>query len=220
MIAAVCLWAAWHLSGDLGAWAENSFQFERDWLDKVVGWAVRFLALAFSAVLLFLLHKNIVLILLAPILGRLAETTLNLVLVEPVVNGNGFVSNIRRSVRVNVKNLVRELGFTLGAVLIGLVIPFVGALLAAALVFLIEARYCGYGLMDFPLEARGYDVRKSFEFTRTHRGVATGLGAGYLLMMLIPIFGWMIAPAFSTIAGTLESARTIQSDLAPQSAIR
>ena len=34
-------------------------------------------------------------------------------------------------------------------------------------------------------------------------GCSTGVGAGYILLMLIPLVGWMFAPTFGTVAGTL-----------------
>ena len=73
-----------------------------------------------------------------------------------------------------------------------------------------QSKYLGYGLMDFPLEHRGLSVKQSDDFVRRHRPLSTGLGAGYLLLMMIPIVGWMFAPTFGTVAGTLKALEALE----------
>ncbi|MEM1442081.1 MAG: hypothetical protein AAGF67_07035, partial [Verrucomicrobiota bacterium] len=69
-----------------------------------------------------------------------------------------------------------------------------------------------YGLMDFPLENRGLSVAESDRFARDRTGLSIGLGAGYLFLMMIPFIGWMFAPTFGTVAGTLKAIDELEKD--------
>ena len=148
-------------------------------------------------------HKHVVLILLSPFLGKIAEETVKAVKGEEFAESElTFTQSLVRSTRVNLMYIFRELLTNLLFLALG-VIPLIGSLVSAVGMFATQSKFLGYGLMDFPLEHRGLSMTESIAFVRKRDGLSMGLGAGYLLMMLVPLVGWMFAPTFGTVAGTL-----------------
>ena len=88
-------------------------------------------------------------------------------------------------------------------------IPIAGAVLAATLIFLIQAYFNGCALSDYTLERKNYSVKQRVRFTREHRAWVTGLGLGFMLVLFIPVLGWFIAPAYGTVAATLSTLAVI-----------
>jgi len=191
------------LSGQLFEWIDAKVTVPWAWLDATINWSAAVLSFVALAVLFVLIHKQIVLVLLAPFLGRLAEMTVRGIEKERFVPRLSIIQSIGRSARVNLRNVLLEISLTLLFFVVGLVIPLIGSILATLCIFLTESRFAGFGLMDFPLEYRGYTTSKSFEFSKAHRPEATALGTGYIAMLSIPILGWTLAPTFATVAGTL-----------------
>ena len=186
-------------------WFDGLIEVSVGWLDR--GLSVGMAVLSFLALLaaFVFFHKHLALILLSPFLGRIAEETVK------ALNGPDFAKSeltftqsLVRSTGVNLRYIIREITANLLFLLCGF-LPIIGSLTSAAGMFLTQSKYLGYGLMDFPLEHRGLNVRESDHFVRSRRGLSTGLGAGYLLLMMIPLVGWMFAPTSGTVAGTLRA---------------
>jgi uncharacterized protein involved in cysteine biosynthesis len=174
------------------------------WIDTAVNYAAGILG-AFAMLALFVfLHKRIVLIVLAPLLARLSELTVR------GIEGNQFKvqldpkAALKRGLYINTRSLFIELFATLSLLAMAFIFPPIAPFIAA-LVFLIESRFAGYGLIDFPLEYKGFTIEESIAHAKARRGLATGLGAGYFLILAIPIVGWMFAPTFGTVAGTIRA---------------
>lgn len=167
------------------------------WMSLAVGIGA-FLAMAIA---FLFLHKRIVIIALAPFLARIAET-----ITRAECGPQERVSltqwqSLRRSAMINVRSVAVELGLTLVLAVLGLVL-FISPV-TSVIILLISSRYAGNGLMDFPLEYRGLSVKQSVAWSRGHKATATGIGLGYQLFLMIPFVGWMFAPTFATVAGTL-----------------
>ncbi|MEZ4687969.1 MAG: EI24 domain-containing protein [Bacteroidia bacterium] len=111
--------------------------------------------------------------------------------------------DLARALRISLRNIVRELFWTL-VVIILLGITGVGNLLSPVIIFLIQAYYAGFGDMDPTLERRRYSVRQRVAFVSSHKGLAIGNGAVFVLLMLVPVVGWFLAPALGTAAATLD----------------
>ncbi len=156
-----------------------------------------------SAVTGFFLYKYLVIIIASPFMSLLSEK------VEYILNPNHtarpfsvgkMLKEFVRGLRVALRNLIRELGITLGLLLLGF-FPVIGVL-SVPLIFAVQAYYAGFGNMDFYYE-RFYNVRQTVTQMRSHRFVTVGNGAFFLLLLGIPILGLFLAPALGTVAGTL-----------------
>ena len=74
---------------------------------------------------------------------------------------------------------------------------------------MIQAYYAGFGNADFTLERRRYKVNDSVRFMRQNRALALGNGAGFLLLLLIPVVGLVLAPGLGAVAATIDSVEAI-----------
>ncbi|MDF1753716.1 MAG: EI24 domain-containing protein [Verrucomicrobiales bacterium] len=175
--------------------------------------AVNSLSFIFTMLLMLLVflsvHKHVILVLLSPFLGKLAEATYRAVMNDESTSPLTVSQSISRGIRINLGNIVKE-AFLNGFFLACNIIPGFGPVLASAGLFINQSRFMGFGLMDFPLEHKGLSVKESIRFVKYRSGCSTGVGAGYILLMLVPFFGWMFAPTFGTIAGTLIAIQELE----------
>ncbi|MEZ5326586.1 MAG: EI24 domain-containing protein [Verrucomicrobiales bacterium] len=191
-------------SRGLAGWVDQRIVLPVAWLDAAVTWAAGILAFVAMVLGFVFLHKHIVIVALAPYLSKIAET-ITRAEAGPQPNTEMVgLATFKRSAIINTRSILLEIITTLSLIALGFVIPVLSPF-TSLLVILVEARFAGNGLMDFPLEYRGLSVIESIEWSRTRKATATGVGIGYLLLMLIPIVGWMFAPTFGTVAGTLQS---------------
>ena len=89
-------------------------------------------------------------------------------------------------------------------------LPGVGVLISPPLILFINAYYGGFGLIDFTLERKRFSIKESFKFNQTHRGMTTGVGLGFVLLLMLPVIGWMMAPGYGTVAATLAAIEKIR----------
>lgn len=198
------------VAGRFSSWLDESVEIPYQWLDDTVNVAIG--VLTFIALLagFFFAHKHLALIFLAPFLGAIAEETLKAVKGDSYIKSDlTFTQSLGRSAKINLQYIVREIFANLLFLFCG-IIPLIGSAISASGMFLTQARFLGYGLMDFPLENRGLSVVESDRFARDRSGLSVGLGAGYLLLMMIPFIGWMFAPTFGTVAGTLRAIEELE----------
>lgn len=169
-----------------------------------------------SAIIGLFLYKYIVLILVSPFMSPLSDKVEKYLMGENYnqihFSFKGAVNDLIRGLRINVRNIFRELFFTILLLLFGL-IPVIG-LLSAIFLFALQAYYAGFGNMDYTLE-RHYGVRGSVNFVRAHKGLAVSNGTPFILLLAVPFVGLILAPGLSTIAGTLSCTRRIPIRKAP-----
>ncbi|MFM2374972.1 MAG: hypothetical protein RLZZ165_68, partial [Bacteroidota bacterium] len=119
----------------------------------------------------------------------------------PEITWKESIQDIWRSLTLSIRNSIHEL---VTCLLLSL-IPGFGQVGAIA----VSSYFLGFGYMDYVLERRRMTIPQAVVFCRQHRGLAIGLGLVMYLIMLIPIVGWMVAPAYATVAATLETLRIL-----------
>lgn len=190
------------LFGYLGTLIEtdaNSYPSWLAWAGGAIDWILRSLFWIFMIWLFFASYKYIVLTILSSYLSSLSEA------LEAHIRGRkpnpigfqDYVKDMARAFRLSIRNLIRETIYCFAA---GFV-PIVGPVLILG----ISAYYYGFGYVDYVLERKRFTVKQSVRFMRKHSGLAVGLGTPAMLLMFIPILGWMIAPVYATAAATLET---------------
>ena len=213
LVLSVGLFFAFYFVADsFSTWMDGLIKIPWEWMDKMVTITMAILSFIALVAGFFFVHKHLVLIVLAPFLGKIAEETLK------AVKGEGFVQSklttkqaAGRSIKLNLRFVLREMLINVLFLIGGILIPLIGSAFSTVGMFATQARFLGYGLMDFPLENRGLTAEESDVFVKKRNGTSIGLGAGYLFLMMIPLVGWMFAPTFGTVAGTLKAIDELES---------
>lgn len=159
-------------------------------------------------VLGLILYKHIVMALSAPFMSPVSEKVEAHLLGETnhVHRNTSFAQQLSRGIRINVRNLIRELLFMIPLLILSF-IPVVG-IIGTILIFLIQAYYIGFGNMDYTME-RHFGYKESIQFVRKHRGTAIGNGIVFVLMLFIPILGFIITLPISVVAASTETVKIL-----------
>ncbi|AIY12774.1 EI24 domain-containing protein [Cellulophaga baltica] len=169
-------------------------------------------------VLGFILYKHIVMALSAPFMSPVSEK------IEAHLTGvenhdhkkTSFNEQLWRGIKINIRNLGKELLYTLPLLLLKL-IPVVNIFSAIAL-FLLQAYYAGFGSMDYTLE-RHFNYKDSIDFVRKNRGAAIGNGIIFMLFLFIPVIGIIIVLPLSVTAASIKTIGIIQKNQLEQNII-
>ncbi len=150
-------------------------------------------------VLVFMLMKYILLILMSPLLSIVSEKAEKHM--TGLVGGAGFsfARSASRSVRINLRNLVKETIFTILLLIVGLV-PGIN-ILVLPLIFIVQAYFTGFGIMDFYLE-RHFTFGQTIPIVYNNKWAAVALGTIFMTLFFIPVVGVIVAPYFTTVTGT------------------
>lgn len=150
----------------------------------------------------FSLFKYLFLIIGSPLFAYLSERT------EAIMEGKTFPFSfsqywidIKRGIRIAARNSLWQTVYTLSFLLLSL-IPLVGWL-TPLLAILVECYYYGFSMLDYSMERHKKTITESIFFVGNHKGLAVGNGLVFYLMHLLPIVGWILAPAYSVVAATM-----------------
>jgi len=198
---------AFSLSDNLGnSIAEYwTFDFGKNFVMGLSSWIAGFLIF----ILGIILYKHILMALSAPFMTPVSEKVESYLTGKPIVKNNSkksFVTQLARSIRLNTRNLLKELAITLPLMLLSL-IPVVG-IIAVILIFYFQSFYTGFGNMDYTLE-RHLDYKESKLFIKKNKGLAIGNGAIFTAMLLIPFVGIMLTLPISTVASTIDTVERL-----------
>lgn len=178
------------------SWIKNSFYFISGLITLVIG---------------LVLYKHIILALSAPFMSPVSEK------IEAHLTGNEhhnhrnttFQSQLWRGIKINIRNLFKELLFTIPLLILGF-IPVIG-IIFVGLSFIIQAYYVGFGNMDYTLE-RHFNYKESIRFVGKHKGLAIGNGLVFMLFLFIPIIGIILVLPFSVTAATSEVVKILEAE--------
>lgn len=204
---------AWGISAidPLSTWMASIWSFEwpewLHWLKTAIEMGTEILAGMIIVILVLYSIKYLAIVLGAPFMGILSERVEARLTGQPVPEASfsQILKDILRGLRLAVRNIVKELFYTLLLTIGGLFIPVVGQIVSAVLIFLIQAYYAGFGNMDFTLERRRYNLKESVNFANSYRWLAVGNGTGFLLLLLIPVVGMVLAPGLGCVAATADT---------------
>jgi len=163
-------------------------------------------------VLGLILYKHVIMALSAPFMSPVSEK------IEAHLSGipsseshhhraTSFSQQLWRGIRINIRNLSKELLFTIPILLLSF-IPVVN-IISTVLLFLIQAYYAGFGNMDYTLE-RHFNYKESLNFVSKHKGLAIGNGIIFMLFLLIPVLGVILVLPFSVTAASIKTVEQIK----------
>lgn len=205
---AAIFFAARGLGPEMADWLINKYPFE--WGSSAVAEAAIYVAWGSIAILGLILYKYIILILVAPFMSPLSETIEKHMVGEKPTARFSLIrmfKDVFRGLRISLRNIIREVFFTLLLLLVGF-IPLIGFISAPA-IFALQAYYAGFGNMDYTLE-RHMGVRGSARFVRGYKGLAMANGAIFLALLMVPVAGLFFAPGLATVAGAIETVERLE----------
>jgi CysZ protein len=181
----------------------------KTWLDK---YGTGFLGFLFTVegiilwliqmLFYFSLFKYIWLIVGSPVYAYLSEKTDSIIeKKEFEFDAKQFIKDIFRGIRISVRNSLWQSVYMISIILLSL-IPVVGWL-TPLLALLVECYYYGFSMLDYSFERKKFTASDSIYFTGNHKGLAIGNGAVFYAMHIIPVIGWVLAPAYAVVAATL-----------------
>ena len=150
----------------------------------------------------FSLFKFLFLIIGSPLFAYLSEKT------EAILenkdfpfNTQQFLKDILRGIQLAVRNSLWQTVYVLSIIFLSL-IPLLGWL-TPFLALLLECYYYGFSMLDYSMERHKKSAAESIAFVSAHKGLAIGNGIVFYLFHLLPIIGWILAPAYAVVAATL-----------------
>ena len=180
-----------------------------DWLRQQRSELLRFLFIMAELIVrivlmlfYFSLFKYLFLIIGSPLFAYLSERT------ESILEGRDFPFSARqlakdawRGVQVAVRNTLWQTVYIVALLLLSFV-PVVGWI-APVISLFVECYYYGFSMLDYSCERAKLPPAQSIRFIGRHRGLAIGNGLLFYIMHIVPVLGWVLAPAYAVVAATL-----------------
>jgi CysZ protein len=181
----------------------------KTWLDKngngLLGFFFAFAGIMlwlFQMLFYFSLFKYIWLILGSPVFAYLSEKTDSIIENKNFeFDAKQFGKDVLRGIQIALRNCLWQSVYMISIVLLSL-IPVMGWL-TPLLALLVECYYYGFSMLDYSFERKRMSVPESIFFIGAHKGLAIGNGLMFYLMQLLPLLGWILAPAYAVVAATL-----------------
>jgi CysZ protein len=150
----------------------------------------------------FSLFKYVFLIIGSPVFAYLSEKT------ESIMEGKDFpfsfpqlMTDILRGIKLALRNTLWQSVYTISLLLLSF-IPIVGWVIPVT-TLLVECYYYGFSMLDYSCERHKLSPAESIAFIGKHKGLAIGNGMVFYLMHVVPIIGWVLAPAYAVVAATI-----------------
>jgi CysZ protein len=208
LLGSIFIFTVYCLSDNLGAYIAQfwKFDFGKNFIIGLSTWLGGFAIL----ILGLLLYKHILMALSAPFMTPVSEKVEAYLTGKPIPKTESksvFIKQLFRSIRINVRNLLKELLVTIPLLLLSF-IPVIG-LVATVIIFYVQSYYTGFGNMDYTLE-RYLNYSESKKFVKKNRGIAVGNGLVFTLMLFIPLIGIMLTLPISTVAATINTVKKLE----------
>ncbi len=179
------------------------------WVHRQESWLLSFLFLMGELMVrliiiffYFSLFKYLFLIIGSPLFAYLSEKT------EAIMEGKDFVfsfkqllKDMHRGISLALRNTLWQSVFTISIFLLSFV-PVIGWITPLLMLF-VECYYYGFSMIDYSCERQKLSPSESIEYIGKHKGLAVGNGMVFYFMHLIPVVGWIFAPAYAVVAATI-----------------
>ncbi|MFD2916943.1 EI24 domain-containing protein [Psychroserpens luteus] len=201
--------SAYGLSDNIGNYLAKVWPW--DFGKDTFTWISTFIGVIVVVAIGLILYKHIIMALSAPFMSPVSEK------IEAHLTGvekhdhrkTSFKEQLWRGIRINVRNLGKELLITIPLLLLKF-IPVVN-IFSTILLILLQAYYAGFGNMDYTLE-RHFNYRDSVKFIRKNRGIAIGNGLVFILFLIIPFIGVILVLPMSVTAATIKTVELLKKD--------
>jgi len=199
---------AYSFSDNLGTYLSSfwKFDFGKDFVTAASTWIAGFAIL----ILGIILYKHLLMALSSPFMTPVSEKVEAYLIGKEVPKTKGaseFIRLLLRSLRLNLRNLIKELLLTIPLIILSF-IPVIG-LVATVLILFVQSYYTGFGNMDYTLE-RYLNYKESKAFVKKNKGIAVGNGLLFTLLLFIPLVGIMLTLPIATVASTISTVKLLE----------
>lgn len=195
VIFGIMVWLTWTLAGKASTYLSDITPWGWAHESALFGFII-----ALSVIVGFvLIMKYVLLIAMSPLLSHISEKAEKSIQKDYQIRGFSAAASAARSVRINMRNLVKEVVLTVILLILGF-IPGLN-IISIPLLLVVQAYFTGFGIMDFYLE-RHMTFKETLVEVYKHKYAATILGGIFMLLFAIPILGAIVAPYLTTVAGT------------------
>jgi CysZ protein len=158
----------------------------------------------------FSLFKYLFLLLGAPVFSFISQKVQLIAGGDEVrVKRSIIINDTVRAARVVLKNLLFQTVYFLSLLLLCF-IPVVGWVAPVIAVF-VECYYYGFSMVDHACMRNDLAEMPAAAFIRHRRGLAVGNGMFFYIMHIVPVLGWIFAPAYA-ITSAILSLKKIDAD--------
>jgi len=121
---------------------------------------------------------------------------------EAPIQWSVFARELFKGIWDALRILVKEL-FIIGIIsLLALLIPIL-APLAPFIILAVESYFIGISMVDHTSAYRGYTVAEGRALRKKMKGLSFGVGLGFALIFLIPLFGVIVGPSLAVTSASL-----------------
>jgi CysZ protein len=150
----------------------------------------------------FSVFKYLWLIICSPLYAILSQRTEAIIAGETFhLDKNKLKITLKRALILASSNFLRQTLYLLIIFFVAL-IPVIGWMMPIVSIFF-ECFFYGFSMLDYSLERLNIFSKDSFAITNKNKGLAFGNGLMFYLMHLLPIIGWVLAPAYAIVAATI-----------------
>jgi len=200
LVATFTFYGIWSNSGFISDWISGFYKWERG--SGIISWISDWLVWGIMMVVAFMSYKYIMMILASPVLSLMSEKIESYYtqVTPQKFSISHTIKSLGRGLRISLGNISKELILTLILIVLGL-IPGV-AIVTAPLILVVQAYFAGFGNMDYYME-RHFNVKQSRSFVSSHKGLAIVNGGAYLLLLSIPVIGFILGPTLTSVGASI-----------------
>jgi CysZ protein len=208
-------WGFYAFSAEIYLWLETKVGLAEgeSWWQKTAQFFIGLVIYGITLILYLKIYKYLVLILVSPFLGPVAERVIQIEkpesLTEVPFSFARFSADLKRSLQISLRNLGIELGIVGSLALLSFFVPVTSPFITPV-VLLVEWYFIGFGFMDPRNEIRQVSVTNTKDFVWRHKGAAVGNGAAFFLLLFIPFLGVLLAPVWATISATRQAENFVE----------
>ncbi len=197
-----------HTASSFNEWFSKKIGLEK-WLyieqESFSGFLFLFTSLTFFLIQLFFyfsIFKFVWLIVCSPLFLFLSRWVECLIEEKPFTYSFfSFLKDVSHAIRLVLRNGLWQMVYLFG-LLIVCFIPIVGWF-APITAILLECFYYGFSMLDYGFIQQQKKMNESVFFINNHKGYAIGNGVSFYCIHLLPIIGWVLAPAYAIVAANL-----------------
>ncbi len=157
----------------------------------------------------------LIIIIMSPVLAYLSEKTEKILLKkEYLFDIQQLMRDIVRGILIALRNLFYQLLIIFVIFILG-VIPLVGWLVSFVspfILFFVASYFYGFSFTDYVSERQRLNVKQSVSFMKNNRGVISGNGMPFSLILMVPFFGLTLS-GFVAIVAVVASVISVKDEI-------